>query len=95
MNGKKGDRQIFFIKEEFPKFARRSPPGGHSNQCVYDAAGKLMLDIPAAGSADFKANEPPYLDHLFHDVWTYERAVELGGNNVDKYYEVRPRVNLE
>jgi hypothetical protein len=66
-------------------------PGGHATQCVYNPAGQLILDIPAAGSADYKAFEGLGLGHSLHDVLPYERALQLGGKNVGLYYEVKPR----
>lgn len=71
--------------------------GESSNQCVYDAQGNIMLEIPAAGSADRFAC--PHLgkcwDHTWHDLEPWLKAKSLDSQcGVDKYkkmyYEVRP-----
>jgi RHS repeat-associated protein len=68
-------------------------PGRHSNQCVYDAAGKLMVGIPSGGTADYKAYEGFASAHTPHDVAPYFLANVLG-RDVD-YYSVRPVVAVD
>lgn len=65
-------------------------PGNHSNQCIYDADGALMKDIPAAGTADFRPCPIKGLcmSHYLHDVKPFELADKLG--RVKDYYDVRP-----
>ena len=71
--------------------------GESSNQCVYDENGNIMLEIPAAGTADRYAC--PHLgkcwDHTWHDLEPWLKAKSLDSQcGVDKYkkmyYEVRP-----
>lgn len=74
----------------------RSRPVGHSgNQCVYDASGVLMRNIPSAGTVDYYA--PGYswvglvdvlVGHYPHDVNTFELSKSL--NRISDYYSVRP-----
>ncbi len=73
-------------------YAVRSKPlqGGHGNQCVFDAEGRLMLTAPAAGTAD--AATPvglaSYLRHYVHDILPYKVALRLG--RLPDYLRVRP-----
>lgn len=94
----------------------------HANQCIYKENGDLIIDVPAAGSADLRASPYPSslstlkhindpnkraitLQHVFHDVWTYELAARLDGvwdvdeipkgtelPHIEKYFTVRPVV---
>jgi RHS repeat-associated protein len=65
-------------------FSMRSKPvSGHSNQCIYDAAGKLMREPPSHGTIDSVA--PGITDaivgigHVAHDVHPVEVAARLDG----------------
>lgn len=62
----------------------------HGNQCTYDKKGKLIEDIPAAGTADLYGPNNPggFSKHQDHDVATYKLADKL--NRVADYYLVRP-----
>ncbi len=65
--------------------------GGHSNQCTYDRNGDLILNIPSAGSADFRAcNSQSCEGHYAHDVLTYQLAKKL--KRINDYFDVRPIV---
>ncbi len=65
-------------------------PGGHGHQAMYDAAGKLIIEPIAAGSADlfapYKKNEKAKKSrkHRDHDVYPFIRALQLDGNPVQK-----------
>lgn len=91
-----------FMVEVFHKGATtqvrsKTTKGGHSNQCTYDDKGRLMLTIPAAGSADYKACTNALTCwwkegelHYAHDVATYKLAEQL--DRVSDYYSVRPLI---
>jgi len=65
-------------------------PGGHGNQCVFDAEGQLMLGAPAAGTAD--AVSPiglvSAIRHYVHDIVPFIVARRLG--RLRDYLRVRP-----
>ncbi len=63
---------------------------GHSTQCTYNKKGVLLVEPPAAGSADFKAcTNPPWCgEHIDHDVIPFNLADDL--DRIDDYYDVRP-----
>ena len=66
--------------------------GSHASQCVYNGAGRLMTNIPAAGTADYRyfsrLNPLTYIPHLTHDLQPWYMAKELGRES--DYYDVRP-----
>lgn len=63
----------------------------HANQCTYDKNKRLLKNLPAAGSADFKAcTEQECKQHYEHDVVTFVLAKKL--NRINDYYSVRPLV---
>lgn len=65
---------------------RSKPHWGNSNQCIYDSDGKLLTDLPSAGSADYRA---PGVNtgHRGHDVTPVLLANQLDGG-------VRPSTTL-
>jgi RHS repeat-associated protein len=71
-------------------WATRSSPtaGGHGNQCLYDSRGKLITDMPRAGSADYVSPDVSTLRHNLHDVQPFNLAYRLG--RVNDYFDVRP-----
>lgn len=71
----------------------RSKPtrSSHSNQCTYDKNKRLLKNLPAAGSADFKAcTEQECKQHYEHDVVTFMLAEKL--KRINDYYSVRPLI---
>lgn len=74
------------------QYEMRSNPvaGGHGHQATYNAAGSLIEDPIAAGTADlfapYKANGKANWDsnHRNEDVYPFIRALQLDGNPVNK-----------
>jgi RHS repeat-associated protein len=68
----------------------RSKPtnGGHGNQCLYDSQGRLITDIPIAGSVDYFSPDISSLGHNLHDVQPFSYVSRLG--RVTDYFDVRP-----
>lgn len=63
----------------------------HSSQCTYDKNKRLLKNLPAAGSADFKAcTDQECKQHLKHDVETFVLAHKL--DRIKDYYSVRPLI---
>ena len=87
-------------------YEMRSKPtkSGHSNQCIYDCACKLMQSLPAAGTADKTSPVISGLDHDTDDLRPFMNAIIAGGGGrrflkpgevtdyIKKYYEVRPQI---
>ncbi len=73
------------------KGSHKSHPRG--NQCVYDKCGKLITEIPSAGTADYYSPNSifAYPNHITHDVVPFNLASELGRES--DYYSVRPSWN--
>ena len=68
---------------------RSLPVGDHSNQCVFDANGKLLVGPPSGGTVDWRTPGLGYFwGHGPHDVYTYELAEKL--KRIVDYYSVRP-----
>ncbi len=63
----------------------------YGNQCVYDECGKLITEIPSAGTADYYSPNNDRSNHYQHDVKPFEMAEKL--NRVKDYYSVRPSWN--
>ena len=69
---------------------------GHGNQCIYDKCGKLITEMPSAGTVDKTSSNYNVSNHQNDDVHPFYWAQDLdeccGGNGhyVKKYYEVRP-----
>jgi len=69
-------------------YEMRTAAAGHGNQCIYDEDGRIMKDIPAAGTADlFSPNSGGFSKHQTHDVQTFDLSKKL--NRIPDYYSVR------
>ena len=70
-------------------YEMRSKEFGHSaNQCIYDQDGKVMLDLPTAGTVDYYAFPDNPIRHFLHDLEPFWYARDLG--RIGDYYKVRP-----
>jgi RHS repeat-associated protein len=70
-------------------YEMRSQEFGHSaNQCIYDQEGKVMLNMPTAGTVDYYAFPDNGIKHFFHDLEPFWYARDLG--RIGDYYAVRP-----
>ena len=58
----------------------------------HNDAGFVLYLIPAAGTADFKANVGLKIGHLLHDLDPFIMAENLGEMAIEDYYDVRLRI---
>ena len=67
----------------------KATAGRHANQCVYDGMGKIMTNVPSAGSADYVSMDISMgIGHLLHDLQTWWLAKRV--NREIDYFDVRP-----